>query len=149
MKSNWKLVDMLKYVKGDFFDYEADIRINTVNCVGVMGAGVALLFKNKYPEMFKDYSNACLKGEVKVGEPHVWVEDDMFSKLTIINLPTKIHWRNPSKYEYIEKGLEWLKNYLLDKENSTITVPALGCGHGGLDWAIIKDMIDISRRVKD
>lgn len=133
---------MLKFVQGDFFDYEADIRINTVNCVGVMGAGVALLFKNKYPKMFNDYSNACLKGEVKIGKPHVWVEDDMFSKLTIINLPTKNHWRNPSKYEYIDKGLEWLKNYLLDKENSTITIPALGCGHGGLDWAIVKDMID-------
>jgi len=132
---------MLKFVEGDFFNYEADIRINTVNCVGVMGAGVALLFKNKFPEMFKDYSNACSKGIVKAGEPHVWVENDMFSKLTIINFPTKLHWRNPSKYEYIEKGLVWLKKYLSDKEKSTITIPALGCGHGGLDWAIVKDMI--------
>lgn len=132
---------MLKFVEGDFFNYEADIRINTVNCVGVMGAGVALLFKNKFPEMFKDYSNACSKGIVKVGEPHVWFENDMFSKLTIINFPTKIHWKNPSKYEYLEKGLVWLKKYLSDKENSTITIPALGCGHGGLDWAIVKDMI--------
>lgn len=106
-----------------------------------MGAGVALLFKNKFPKMFKDYSNACSKGIVKVGEPHVWIENDMFSKLTIINFPTKIHWENPSKYEYLEKGLVWLKKYLSDKENSTITIPALGCGHGGLDWAIVKDVI--------
>ncbi|MCK4662035.1 MAG: macro domain-containing protein [Bacteroidales bacterium] len=132
---------MIKFVKGDFFDYEADIRINTVNCVGVMGAGVALLFKNKFPEMFKDYSNACSKGIVETGKPHVWSENDMFLKSTIINFPTKNHWKNPSEYEYIEKGLIWLKNYLFDKESSTITMPALGCGHGGLDWEIVKKMI--------
>lgn len=132
---------MLKFVEGDFFDYEAGIRLNTVNCVGVMGAGVALLFKNKFPKMFKDYSNACSRGIVKPGKPHVWYENDLFSKTTIINFPTKIHWKNPSKYEYIEKGLVWLKKYLSDKENSTITIPALGCGHGGLDWEIVKSMI--------
>jgi len=74
---------MIKFVKGDFFDYEADIRINTVNCVGVMGAGVALLFKNKFPDMFKDYSNACSKGIVIPGKPHVWLDNDMFKKTTI------------------------------------------------------------------
>ena len=132
---------MIKFVKGNFFDYEADIRINTVNCVGVMGAGVALLFKNKFPDMFKDYSNACLKGSVKPGVPHIWMGNDMFKITTIINFPTKKHWKNPSEYEFIEKGLVWLKEFLADKENSTITIPALGCGHGGLDWDIVKGMI--------
>lgn len=132
---------MIKFVTGDFFDYDADIRINTVNCVGVMGAGVALLFKNKYPDMFKEYHKACQNKEVQPGKPHVWQDNDIFSKTTIINFPTKVHWKNPSEYEYIEKGLKWLKKYLSDKDNSTLTLPALGCGHGGLDWEIVKSLI--------
>ncbi len=132
---------MIDFLTGDFFDFDADIRINTVNCVGVMGAGVALLFKNRFPKMFIDYSIACAKKEIKPGKPYVWNDDNMFSKTTIINFPTKIHWKNPSEYEYIEKGLIWLKQYLISKEHSTITIPALGCGHGGLEWNVVKEMI--------
>lgn len=132
---------MIKFVTGDFFDYEANIRINTVNCVGVMGAGVALLFKKKFPDMFKEYYKACKIGEIMPGKPHVWSQYDMFSDLTIINFPTKLDWRNPSEYEYIEKGLSWLRNYLKDKKEATVTLPALGCGHGGLDWEKVKGMI--------
>jgi len=132
---------MIKFVGGDFFDYDADIRINTVNCVGVMGAGVALLFKNKYPNMFDEYFRACERNEVEPGKPHVWEENNMFSKCTIINFPTKIHWKNPSEYEYVEKGLVWLRQYLLERNNSTVTLPALGCGHGGLEWDKVKEMI--------
>lgn len=133
---------MLKFVKGNFFDYDADIRVNTVNCVGVMGAGVALAFKNKYPEMFKEYVRQCKAGEVFPGKPSVWKKEDMFSKgIEIINFPTKNHWRNPSEYEYIESGLLWLSEYLKDKQGLTITLPALGCGHGGLDWNNVKQLI--------
>lgn len=133
---------MLKFVKGDFFDFDADIRVNTVNCVGVMGKGVALAFKNKYPEMFKEYVQQCKKKEIAPGNPTVWKQEDMFSKgLEIINFPTKDHWRNDSKYEYIESGLIWLSRYLENKSNLTITLPALGCGHGGLDWDKVKSLI--------
>lgn len=132
---------MIEFVSGDFFDYEADIRVNTVNCVGVMGTGVALIFKKKFPDMFNDYLQACNKKEVKPGKPHVWIETNLLSECIIINLPTKVHWRNPSEYEYIEAGLVWLRKYLEDKEESTITLPALGCGNGGLDWGIVKKMI--------
>ncbi|GAB5525415.1 MAG: hypothetical protein Roseis2KO_32870 [Roseivirga sp.] len=134
---------MIEYVKGDFFDFEADIRVNTVNCVGVMGAGAALQFKKKYPAMFKDYAQACKQGKVKIGEPHLWRENEMFKdeSVTIINLPTKKHWKNPSEYSYVEAGLKWLKKFLLDKPSSTITLPALGCGHGGLDWNKVRPMI--------
>lgn len=133
---------MLSVVKGDFFEYDADIRINTVNCVGVMGAGVALAFKEKYPDMFKYYAKQCKLGEIKPGDPSVWKSGDMFSKnIEIINFPTKDHWRNPSEYEYIEKGLIWLSNYLQEKDTLTLTLPALGCGHGGLDWEIVKNLI--------
>ena len=133
---------MLEFVKGDFFDFDADIRINTVNCVGVMGAGVALAFKKKYPEMFKEYARQCKEKEIVPGKPTVWKQGDMFSKgIEIINFPTKNHWRNPSEYEYIEDGLIWLSNYLKNKEGLTITLPALGCGHGGLDWGEVKRLI--------
>ena len=133
---------MLEFVKGDFFDFDADIRVNTVNCVGVMGAGVALAFKNKYPEMFKEYVRQCKEKEIAPGKPSVWKQGDMFSKgLEIINFPTKNHWRNPSEYEYVENGLIWLSKYLEDKQGLTITLPALGCGHGGLDWRRVKRLI--------
>lgn len=132
---------MLQFVSGNFFDYDADIRVNTVNCVGVMGAGVALMFKQKYPVMFRDYLHACNKNEVEPGKPHVWEKRDFFTNITIINFPTKIHWRNPSEYEYIEKGLIWLRDFLSKRETSTVTLPALGCGHGGLDWEKVKLMI--------
>jgi len=133
---------MIKFVNGNFFDYDADIRINTVNCVGVMGAGVALAFREKYPDMFKEYASVCRKKEIEPGKPHVWESGDLFSKpLTIINLPTKIHWRNKSEYEYIDKGLKWLKNYLKNKQGKIVSLPALGCGHGGLDWDIVKEKI--------
>lgn len=132
---------MLQFVSGDFFDYDADIRVNTVNCVGVMGAGVALMFKKKYPVMFREYLHACKRNEVAPGKPYVWEKRDFFSNITIINFPTKVHWKNPSEYEYIEKGLVWLRNFLLNRKSSTVTLPALGCGHGGLDWEKVKVMI--------
>jgi O-acetyl-ADP-ribose deacetylase (regulator of RNase III) len=133
---------MIEFVDGNFFDHEADIRINTVNCVGVMGAGVALAFKNKYPTMFKEYVSQCKKGLIKPGQPQVWQEGSMFEKgVTIINFPTKNHWKNPSEYQYIEDGLKWLRDYLFARENVTITLPALGCGHGGLDWGKVKNLI--------
>lgn len=134
---------MIEFVKGDFFDFDADIRINTVNCVGVMGAGVALAFKQKYPDMFKLYVKECKKGLIRPGIPSVWNSDDMFSKeIIIINFPTKDHWRNPSEYEYVEDGLKWLAEYLKQIKNSVITLPALGCGHGGLDWLKVKKLIE-------
>lgn len=134
---------MIKYVEGDFFDYDTDIRINTVNCVGVMGAGVALAFKNKYPSMYREYVSVCKNNQIEPGKPHVWNSGDLFSKsLTIINFPTKIHWRNNSEYEYIEKGLQWLEEYLQDKQDMSISLPALGCGHGGLDWSRVKKLIE-------
>lgn len=137
---------MINFVTGNFFEHNADIRINTVNCVGVMGAGVALQFKNKYPEMYKEYLKACNDNSIKIGKPHVWSNNTFFNdgdndNSIIINFPTKMHWKNPSEYEYIEKGLEWLSKFLLNHESKTITVPALGCGHGGLDWNIVKKMI--------
>ncbi|MCK4820494.1 macro domain-containing protein, partial [bacterium] len=130
---------MIKFTSGDMFETSADIRINTVNCAGVMGAGVALAFKNKYPDMFKDYQKDCKNDKVQPGKMHIW------KNLTgdwIINFPTKTHWRKSSNYEDIESGLIALHKYLIDKGPVRVTLPALGCGHGGLDWNRVKGMIE-------
>lgn len=129
---------MLEFVRGDIFDVPADIRVNTVNCVGVMGAGVALAFKQRYPDMFKDYKRDCKDGLVKPGMMHVWKS---LSGDWIINFPTKRDWRDPSRYEDIEAGLNDLRHYLDRVGPVTVALPALGCGHGGLDWGRVSEMI--------
>lgn len=129
---------MLEFVKGDMFNFPADIRVNTVNCVGVMGAGVALAFKQRYPDMFRDYVRDCKDGRVQPGTMHVW------KSLTgdwIVNFPTKRHWRESSRYEDIDAGLTDLRSYLTSVGPVTIALPALGCGHGGLDWGRVSQMI--------
>lgn len=134
----------IDFVKGDIFSYDADIRVNTVNCVGVMGAGVALAFKKKYPDMYKDYVKMCRNKEVRPGRPYIWSRQTLFEgdrTDIIINFPTKDHWRNPSEYEYIEEGLQWMRQMLPRYCGKTIAIPSLGCGHGGLDWTRVRDMI--------
>lgn len=129
---------MLEFVQGDIFDSPADIRVNTVNCVGVMGAGVALAFKNRYPAMFDDYRRACKRGEVQPGKLHIWRE---LGSDWVVNFPTKRDWRDPSRYEDIEAGLDTLSRYLKPLNGITVAVPALGCGHGGLNWDRVSEMI--------
>ena len=123
---------MLTFTSGNMFDTPADIRINTVNCVGVMGAGLALAFKTKYPDMFRDYQKACKAGEIKPGKLHV--SKKLFGDW-IINFPTKRHWREPSRYEDIEAGLTALRKYLVEQGKVKVLLPAVGCGHGGLEWS--------------
>lgn len=129
---------MISQATGSMFDAEVDARVNTVNCVGVMGAGVALAFKKRYPDMFKEYQRVCASGELRPGKLFVWRS---LSGDCVINFPTKLHWREPSRYEYIKSGLDALRDQLIDQPVRRIAVPALGCGHGGLDWAVVKPMI--------
>ena len=119
------------------FETPADIRVNTVNCVGIMGAGVALAFKNRYPAMFREYKRECAAGNIRPGALHVWRELDQW----VINFPTKRHWKEKSRYEDIESGLVALREYLLKAGPVKLALPALGCGHGGLDWNVVSDMI--------
>jgi O-acetyl-ADP-ribose deacetylase (regulator of RNase III) len=136
---------MIEFVKGNFFDFQADARVNTVNCVGVMGAGAALQFKNRFPKMFEEYVQACKLGKIQIGKPQVWIDQEFFNHSPIIiNFPTKDHWKKPSEYRYIELGLVWLRGYLLENHISVLTLPALGCGHGGLDWDLVKPMIEVA-----
>lgn len=131
---------MLKFVTGDMFGERYDIRVNTVNCVGVMGAGVALAFKSKYPEMFSAYKKACDEGRIKPGEVDVWRTVTEW----IVNFPTKRHWRERSRYEDIEAGLTSLRDYLQSQGSVRVALPALGCGHGGLEWSRVAAMIKSS-----
>jgi len=105
------------------FDLPADIRINTVNCVGVMGAGVALAFKRLHPLMFAEYQRKCSTGLIRPGRLHIWQSPD---GERIVNFPTKRHWRDNSRYEDIEAGLIALRAFLADQGPANVTLPALG-----------------------
>lgn len=129
---------MLKAANGNMFNYDTEARVNTVNCVGVMGAGIALAFKNRYPAMFVEYQKACRAKQVLPGTLHVWHSPQ---GECVINFPTKRHWKESSRYEDITAGLLALRNYLLVNDVKSIALPALGCGHGGLDWAKVSQMI--------
>ncbi len=121
----------------------AEALVNTVNTVGVMGKGIALQFKEAFPNNNKAYIDACKKNELAPGKLlAMWDENLQLGKKLIINFPTKVHWRNPSKYEYIEKGLVALRELLEEKKVKSVAIPPLGCGNGGLDWNKVKPMIE-------
>lgn len=119
---------------GNIFETKCSTIVNTVNCVGVMGKGIALEFKKRYPEMFLDYVKRCNMSEVKTGTPYVYTYDE---DLKILNFPTKDHWRSPSRLSYVIDGLDWfIDNY--EKYNiKSIAFPPLGCGNGGLTWDVV------------
>lgn len=118
------------------------VLVNTVNTVGVMGKGIALQFKDEFPHNYAVYVEECRKGEMYPGKL-LTVKDysPRYGYKTIVNFPTKVHWRNPSEYEYIEKGLVALREFIITNNVESISIPPLGCGNGGLDWARVKPMI--------
>ena len=129
---------MLKYVEGDLFSSPAQVLVNTVNTVGVMGKGIALEFKKRYPEMFLQYKEQCDKHKLVIGKLMLWYEPDHW----LLQFPTKEHWRNPSKLEYIEKGLMAFVRKYADYNISSIAFPKLGCGNGELDWNDVKPLME-------
>jgi O-acetyl-ADP-ribose deacetylase (regulator of RNase III)/uncharacterized protein YwgA len=129
---------MFKPLIGDLFASNAQTLVNTVNCVGIMGKGVALEFKKRYPAIFEDYARRCELKRVRLGEPYVF-EDASGRK--IVNFPTKDHWRSPSRLVDIESGLDFfIKNYQ-QWGITSIAFPPLGCGNGGLEWADVGPLI--------
>jgi len=134
---------MIKYLTGNILDSTAQALVNTVNTVGVMGKGIALQFKNQFPNNYKTYKEACDKKELKIGDLLVTEEESLLSgKKFIINFPTKTHWRYPSEYDYIEKGLAALVDVIQEKKIESIAIPPLGSGNGGLDWTEVRAMIE-------
>jgi len=119
---------MIKLTEGDLLEASAEALVNTVNTVGVMGKGIALMFKERFPENYKAYEAACEVGAVRVGEMFVTAGVELGGPRWIINFPTKKHWRQPSKSEWIRDGLVALKG--------------VGCGNGGLDWAFVHPLIE-------
>ncbi len=119
---------------GDLFTSQAQTLVNTVNCVGVMGKGIALQFKERFPEMFADYQARCACGEVQLGKPY------LFKRLLtpwVLNFPTKDHWRSVSRLTDIVRGLEYLTENYRGWGITSLAVPPLGCGYGGLEWRVV------------
>lgn len=125
---------------GNILDANVEAVVNTVNEVGVMGKGLALAFKHRYPENFLAYEAACRKREVRVGRMFVTERMDMFGPRWLVNFPTKRDWRHGSQIEWIRDGLSDLKAFLVRNEVRSIAVPPLGCGNGGLDWRVVRPM---------
>jgi O-acetyl-ADP-ribose deacetylase (regulator of RNase III) len=123
---------------GNLLNSSMQTLVNTINCVGVMGKGIALEFKNQYPAMFEDYRDRCRKGKVKVGVPYCY---DLPGGKKIINFPTKNHWKDSSRLEWVEEGLKYLVEHLGEWGVQSIALPPLGCGNGHLDWSQVLPLI--------
>lgn len=125
---------MIRIKVGDIFASEAQTLVNTVNCVGIMGKGIALQFKKRFPDMYEDYVRRCERGEVKLGRPYLYR-----TLLTpwILNFPTKDHWRSVATLDNITAGLEYLLQNYKDWGITSMAVPPLGCGEGQLEWRIV------------
>lgn len=129
------------YRTGNIANDESDMIINTVNCVGVMGKGVALAYKKKFPAMFKEYKQLCIEKKIRIGKMFVFITKNEDRTQYVVNFPTKYYWRKPSKLEWIEYGLEDLSNLMLTCNPATLAIPPLGCGNGGLKWERVEPMV--------
>ena len=129
---------MIKALIGDLFESQAQTLVNTVNCVGVMGKGVAAEFRKRFPAMFDDYVARCDAGEVKLGAPYLWEE---LAGAKILNFPTKGHWRAATRLSDVEAGLDYLVHHYQEWGITSIALPPLGCGNGGLDWEDVGPLI--------
>lgn len=134
---------MIEYKSGDILSADAEALVNTVNCVGVMGRGIALQFKQAFPENFKAYEAACAREEVQPGRMFVFETGTMTNPKFIINFPTKRHWRGKSRIEDIESGLDALVSEIRTRNIRSIAIPPLGAGLGGLSWP------DVRKRIKE
>jgi len=120
----------IHYQKGDIFEGTTQVIVNTVNCKGVMGKGLALAFKQRYPEMFSVYQQECKSGRLRIGRPTLYQKSTPW----ILNFPTKDNWKANSKLEYLEKGLEYFVNNYKQAGITSIAFPKLGVQNGKLSW---------------
>jgi O-acetyl-ADP-ribose deacetylase (regulator of RNase III) len=132
---------MILFTRGNLLEAEAEALVNTVNTVGVMGKGIALMFKERFPENFRAYQAACKAGTFHVGDMLVTQQARLDGPKWIINFPTKEHWRNPSRIEWVESGLQRLRQVLVERGIASVALPPLGSGNGGLHWEDVKARI--------
>ena len=140
---------MIQYIKNrSIFDSKCEVITNPINCVGVMGGGLAAAFKKKFPKMFNDYLKLCSSQELIPGRCVLW--DDKTSEHKVLLFPTKDHWRFASRYRYVAGGLRYFVAHYKDWGIKSIAFPALGCGLGGLDWEDVKFLMEEElKSVKD
>ena len=133
---------MIRYTQGNLLDAEVEAVVNTVNTVGVMGKGIALMFKEAFPENFQRYEAACKAKEVRVGHMFVTERRELMGPKWIVNFPTKQHWRQPSKLEWVVDGLKDLRAFIQSKGIHSIAIPPLGSGNGSLEWPQVRAVIE-------
>ena len=132
---------MIRFTQGNLLEATADAEINTVNTVGVMGKGIALMFKERFAENYRLYSAACKAGEVETGKVHVTAVNELDGPRWIVNFPTKRHWRSPSQMAWVTEGLHDLRRFLIENHVKSVAVPPLGAGNGGLKWPEVREQI--------
>lgn len=133
---------MLELKRGDILTADAEALVNTVNCVGVMGRGIALQFRKAFPENFAEYKAACDRGELNPGAVLVYATGQLTNPRYIVNFPTKKHWRGKSRLSYIDSGLRALVEEIRRRGIRSIAIPPLGCGLGGLEWSDVRPRIE-------
>ncbi|MEJ7710957.1 MAG: macro domain-containing protein [Pyrinomonadaceae bacterium] len=133
---------MIEHTTGNLLEADAEALVNTVNTVGVMGKGIALQFRQGYPENYEAYRKACAQGEVQPGRMFVFATGTLTNPRYIINFPTKRHWKGKTKIQDVRDGLQALIAEVKAREIKSIAVPPLGCGNGGLDWNEVRPMIE-------
>ena len=133
---------MIRFEKGNLLEAPTEALVNTVNEVGVMGKGIALIFRESFPENTRAYLDAAKEGDVHVGRMLIVPTESLFGPRWIINFPTKKHWRQPSRLDWIRAGLRDLVRVIREQGIASIAIPPLGCGNGGLEWAQVKKEIE-------
>lgn len=132
---------MISYTQGNLLEAKVEALVNTVNTVGVMGKGIALMFKERFPDNMKAYAKACKAKEVKTGKMFVTETNELLAPRWIINFPTKQHWRSKSQMQWIIDGLADLRFFIINNKVQSIAIPPLGAGNGGLNWPEVKQHI--------
>lgn len=133
---------MITFTQGNLLEARAEALVNTVNTVGVMGKGIALMFKERFDENFRRYAAACKAKEVQTGKMFVTPVHELDGPRWIVNFPTKQHWRAPSRMEWVIEGLRDLRRFLIEQQVKSIAIPPLGAGNGGLEWAKVREQIE-------
>lgn len=143
------VLPVISFTAGNLLEAKVEAVVNTVNTVGIMGKGIALMFKEQFPQNFDAYARACKADEVRIGTMFVTENKELFGPKWIINFPTKTHWRANTRIGWVEDGLDDLVRVIREKGIRSIAVPPLGCGNGGLDWKDVRPLVVAALEVID